>query len=1522
MSLASLPHKIPFNLGGLLRPAEAKAVGFTGVLPQRLPFTLSAKKPVQDIPYGSVGWELICRSYRDFQQELVRTTDMTSLSFSKELSAYGTASLSLNLDDPLFKSSLADGSTIETLFDYENLWEIRFDGQVVFQILGTAVTDSQLNESEVRTATVQGSGTGKVLEWAQVFPTGFPDNIVYKLETLVDPFSGNDLDRAIWKNTLFSPNITVSSNGAYADAQDSIDKLNQERTDLLAKVASRNTEIAANLAEYNAVMKDKLSTREEKTKAQNDYMDSLSGVAPLNRAVLENTVAITNATKKKTFIGVPKTDETFGHLRVTVPNAGGTYATSKTYNLESSGVSGAVEPAPYALSGLNIGGQVNTVFKISHDPGVFPDYHVSPSNYARMYTQRDGNGTLARMVAEVSSDNLVTVQNWAYDLNVQKYWRIREDNGYLVFETSPDSTTWTQRYRAEYNWPSTNVVFQFGVELVGEVGITPPLSAYLYDLNGSSLPSTETTMQVFKKYLEQAQARGVIDYVKADFTSTTDSRGVAWKDKLATDIAEGTKISDLLISMTQLQQADWIMQPNFVLKAFQKSKTDEAIPPVYFLKDDVVFNETGSQVTKERSRNRDSIANFIIGKNAAGQYAYVQDTDSMDKYQRREAFISAGNATDLVDLASVLDSSLEELKDEATSWKVVVQANQPGRQVFKDYDVGDWVSIESIDSNKNVTVGQWRVVGIALSITSDATTTVELTLQSRRELLIERLKQQVVNMSSSSVSGSANTIGSVISAATLIEQATLSGLNDVMTANAVEGDVLTYSKGYWIPIAPGDKTIPEPPEFTTVFTNVYYPSNAISVRGQAQISWTTPTNTDGSVLTDGHHYELRFRPDATGDYSATWEEVQDFVWSQLYTWAQPTIPPITSSGWMTVYVGWDETSAVIQELTPGLDYNIQIRAVDSSTPQHFSEWSDVLTFTVAQDTIAPAKPAPPVVASSYLSIQVTHYLGRADGGTFNLPADLAYLEIHVGPAAFYPDDSTRIGKIIADQGLILSGTPVIQTFNVDSTENLYVRVIAVDKTGNRSAPSNAVSSTINLIDDAHISDLTATKITAGTISSSIILGGVIKTAESGARAEMNYEGFRIYSEDDDPTVSLLGTPGIDGNFLLIKDLEDPKITLASVDGTGRGSFQSVSVNDSVIIDGTDLMAEVINPLPKGIIAIGTYDQPVVGGGTAVERGFLEISFIAEESRTYRITGVTEYESSNAGDERMIMHLRDGGANVPTLALPILQESICSLASGSAGANGNAHIIYAGTFTPGLHRILWSFVGQAGNCTVNALSGSMVKSTTLFFVEDCGLPVTETAILNDAGVDEYQKPTTPETRPPTPMPKVTYTKTYAATWSGTYRSNGDYSSSHGNTMVQGDSGADNWLNDARSLCGFNYKQIMADTAGSTIKECYITLYASHWYWNDGGTARIGTHNYTGKPGSWATSRVNEQRVTSSNWPKPGKRKVSLGTTIGGEFKSGAAKGIALGPTNSTKTQYGKFNGNGQSNEPVLTIVYVK
>lgn len=165
--------------------------------------------------------------------------------------------------------------------------------------------------------------------------------------------------------------------------------------------------------------------------------------------------------------------------------------------------------------------------------------------------------------------------------------------------------------------------------------------------------------------------------------------------------------------------------------------------------------------------------------------------------------------------------------------------------------------------------------------------------------------------------------------------------------------------------------------------------------------------------------------------------------------------------------------------------------------------------------------------------------------------------------------------------------------------------------------------------------------------------------------------------------------------------------------------------------------------------------------------------------------------------------------------------------------------------------------------------------------------------------------------------TTYTKTYYATWSASYRSSGAkrtdvseiyqgyYSSTNGNQ---------------EALVGFDYAQIQADTSGATITACSVYLYYSHWYSSSGGTAVIGTHNYTSAPGS--SPVTNDDRVRNS-YSGTGAETTSLGTTIGNEFKAGTSKGICIGPGPSTSsTYYGYAQGNGQSSEPRLIITYTK
>jgi hypothetical protein len=234
------------------------------------------------------------------------------------------------------------------------------------------------------------------------------------------------------------------------------------------------------------------------------------------------------------------------------------------------------------------------------------------------------------------------------------------------------------------------------------------------------------------------------------------------------------------------------------------------------------------------------------------------------------------------------------------------------------------------------------------------------------------------------------------------------------------------------------------------------------------------------------------------------------------------------------------------------------------------------------------------------------------------------------------------------------------------------------------------------------------------------------------------------------------------------------------------------------------------------------------------------------------------------------------------------------------------LVHEDEFTAGLHRLLIGFKATDGTATMR---GSTAPYQIV--IDDVGPSLDSVSQLNDGGGAA------------TPAPQ-NYTKKYTATWHGSYRQDGSFNgyTPYLGQVIQGYFDGTN--GNQRGLIGFNASQIQSDLSGATITSVKLTLYAEHWYYNSGGTAVIGTHNYTSKPGTWGDSRVNQNRLTSTKWPKPGKRTVTLSNTIGNEFKSGTSTGIALGPGPTTdRLYYGKFTGSGGgSNTPVLTISYTK
>lgn len=319
-----------------------------------------------------------------------------------------------------------------------------------------------------------------------------------------------------------------------------------------------------------------------------------------------------------------------------------------------------------------------------------------------------------------------------------------------------------------------------------------------------------------------------------------------------------------------------------------------------------------------------------------------------------------------------------------------------------------------------------------------------------------------------------------------------------------------------------DTSIPGVPVFITPFSGAAYLDGRGFTRARTIVQWNAPNNIDGSTILDGDHYEIRYAVDTDLIYPATWSQVSQIRWQDMQLWKQPFAAP--TGKWLTVYAAWGDTTAQLTDLSPGIGYDVQIRAVDKAG--NVGAWSGTTTFVASADNIPPSTPAAPSVAASRIAVQVTHTLGKSSGGTYNLESDIDHLEVYGDyEPTFTPSDSNRLGKVKATAGMIQAQIPVVATFNIESVAPVYVRVVAVDITGNRSGPSDAASATALLIDDAHISDLTVSKVTAGQINADWIVGARIKTADTGSRVELNSAGLQAYNSGGTQTVNIAAADG-------------------------------------------------------------------------------------------------------------------------------------------------------------------------------------------------------------------------------------------------------------------------------------------------------------------------------------------------------------------------------------------------------------
>jgi hypothetical protein len=258
---------------------------------------------------------------------------------------------------------------------------------------------------------------------------------------------------------------------------------------------------------------------------------------------------------------------------------------------------------------------------------------------------------------------------------------------------------------------------------------------------------------------------------------------------------------------------------------------------------------------------------------------------------------------------------------------------------------------------------------------------------------------------------SGNSDGSVSSSVTLND---IIAEREVELARKVAGIVggTTVSGGSNTYDTEPDVTVPNAPS-SVLISSTYYTDAEGSPHAQITVSWGAVTqNTDTTAITDLQGYEVQW-------------------W---YSGGNPQASTRVDAG---------VTAVSFSPINLGSGVRAQVRAFDSS--DHYSAWSTLATATSATDVAAPPTPSTPVLLARIGALRATWdglgSLGEA------MPIDFDHLEVHCSAtgSGFVPSSATLVDILVGAGDSPISGLTYATTY--------YVKFIAVDKSGNKSAAS-------------------------------------------------------------------------------------------------------------------------------------------------------------------------------------------------------------------------------------------------------------------------------------------------------------------------------------------------------------------------------------------------------------------------------------------------------------------------------------
>lgn len=273
--------------------------------------------------------------------------------------------------------------------------------------------------------------------------------------------------------------------------------------------------------------------------------------------------------------------------------------------------------------------------------------------------------------------------------------------------------------------------------------------AYLWQF-----PMKWPTMRMWVTVFLAAQRRGLLPFVKPQFSGNLDSARKPWKFVNTLQTIEdnhGYQPEELNENLLEFlndctgqdytkwfgQYLEWHMLPGFKLHVRSTIGVNRTKTVRFY---------AGQIIRNERTRDREAVFNRVTATDVEGGESIRTDSASVARWNLRERRDETNkNVTDKKLRDDLADRYLKQSSGEKSQWSIKVPYDDYGRVPYRNFNLGDTVAIA--DSSAWGSMDSYRIMALSVSVTADQTVPeLELTLQSIIDSRMTQLQKQITTL--------------------------------------------------------------------------------------------------------------------------------------------------------------------------------------------------------------------------------------------------------------------------------------------------------------------------------------------------------------------------------------------------------------------------------------------------------------------------------------------------------------------------------------------------------------------------------------------------------------------------------------------------------------------------------------------------------------------------------------------------------------------------------------------------------